>query len=168
MNASFQHGYYMSGGEIAKAISDVSTMACEVITHGDQHQLVHGTAYQPRGMTPKFLSVRKRYLSEITGYAFGEGSAHPGLIIEAEGKALIATRFEFPRRHNSYFALHTISDYVSIWIVGEGLISGDEARKAIDEVLFHMGQLLPDGHRLKRVEASEVPAEEYAGSNPER
>jgi hypothetical protein len=168
MNASHSHGdHHLSGAEIAHAISTVSTLAAEVIKHSDHLQPVEGTAYQPRGMTPRFLSVRKEFLSNITGYAFGDDD-NPRLITEHLDKVLIATRYEFPRRRHNLYALNTPSDFVSVWVAEVGFISGGEARRAISKVLFQMGQLLPDGHPMKRIFIDENPVGEYAGSSLER
>ncbi|MGH7218023.1 MAG: hypothetical protein ACREGE_01055 [Candidatus Microsaccharimonas sp.] len=166
MNASSSREYYMSGVEIAKAISDISTLAAEVIKHSSHLQLVHGTAYQPRGMTPKFLRVQRPYRADISGYAFGKDGSPVEMIAEYGGEVLIATHHH--RRHNQY-VLHTLSDYVSVWVIDDKdrLISGDTARQTVQDVLFRMSQLLPDGHYLKQAQDNEIPAGELAGSSLE-
>lgn len=165
MNAPSSHEYYMTGDEIATAISDVSALAAEVIKHNDHLQLVHGTVYQSRGMTPRFLRTKRPYVGNFSGYDFSKVSDSSELIVPQGSEVLIATK----RWRRNQYELHPLSDYVAIWVIEdkERLKSGDVARRHVQDVLLRMARLLPDDHRMKKAHAEASPIEELAGSRLE-
>ena len=141
----------MGEPELRDAARQLENLAKEVLEHRETLNPVTIEAYQPQGLTPRFLTVSQSYISKEIGFAFGgDHPGHSGLLVEnARGDIAIATRFEFPHRLRRYYAIHTPYDYVNVWLNAHRIPTG-EAKEAIDEVVFQIEQLLPVRHPRRR------------------
>lgn len=147
---------YMPLEELSRASKDMHDLISEVLKH--QASLTPTTirTYQPSGLMSRRSTWRRRDqpIVDMAGFAFGEG--HPsnkGVIVETENFGVrIATMYGFPRRNRKLYALHTVEDYVCIWLADtDDKFSGAEmARRTIDSTRFQIERLLPDGHPMKR------------------
>lgn len=127
------------------------------------------SVYQPQGLTPAFLRVKKPYQRQVEGYFFAGGDPkHPRYIVEEQGDVFIATPYGRSGAQHDRYALHTIYDFVVVWVEDERFVPGNEARKRLLEVLYEMSQLLPEGHE-ERLDRSFVDGvRESVGSSLER
>lgn len=139
---------YMGESTAASSAERLEELAKEVLLHHETLVPVTIKAYQPRGLTPRFLTVTKPFISKETGYAFGgDHPSRSGFIVEAEHDAVaIATRYESARL-NGYFAVHTLHDYVDVWLRMHEV--------PVDAILFQIERLLPVNHPARRESSEE-------------
>jgi hypothetical protein len=112
--------------------------------------------YQPRGAfgtVQLFFRPKKNQPAtiQVFGYTFKSDEAGAkALIVQHAGRTLIATRIEFPNRFQNLYILHTIEDYVLLWLANNLDVRRDEALANIKEVRFEIEHIAGDGSKMQR------------------